>query len=65
MTYVPANDNRDLWAIVGAMLAALLGAGWSSRRREHAPNGSTGAPGDESALPDDGGREAPPREAGD
>jgi len=64
MTYVPANDNRDLWAIVGAMLAALLGAGWSSRRRE-APNGSVDAPGDESAMPDDGRREAPPREAGD
>ena len=42
MTYVPANDNRDVWAIVGAMLAALLGAGWASRRRERAPNGSAG-----------------------
>ena len=81
MTHMPANDDRDLWAITGAMLAALLRTAWSSRRRERPLNGSAGAPGDESGMPatgvaaelggdgergqDEGGPEAPTREFGD
>jgi len=56
MTFIPATADEDLWAITGAMLAAILRAAWSSRPRERPLNGSAGTPWEE------GGE--PPREAG-
>ncbi len=81
MTYIPAVADQDVWAILGTVVAAGLGASWWSRRRERPLNGSAGAPGDESGMPapgaaaglaaagergqDEGGPEAPTRESGD
>jgi hypothetical protein len=38
MTFIPANSNRDFWAVLGAMLATLLalfgGTAWARLRAE-------------------------------
>ena len=65
MTYIPATDERDMWAIIGGMLATGLAMAWPFRPRRQ----TNGGPADE-GMPASASEgviesEQPPQDSGD
>ena len=65
MTYIPATGTRDLWAVLGGLLAIAIGVVAWVRRADRDPSDLNDAVGDESSVvdasaPDADAGEAPP-----
>jgi hypothetical protein len=60
VSFVPKTDNVTLWALLGALVAALSGLEWWSRRERSRAEAERGTPGSLEPPADP----APPADAG-
>ena len=55
MSFIPENSNTDLWATLGALIAAAVGVAWWSRRDQSKAAGELDALQRENGPPDEPG----------